>query len=62
MNYIEYVQEENTMIDEYMQVVRDRTIEKLTPLELAALYEDFQEFRVRLYEEREINRYEHYED
>jgi hypothetical protein len=57
-----YLIEENCMLQDYMEEVRTKTIERLTPLELAAIFEDFREFRIRLMEEREISKYEYYEE
>lgn len=57
-----YLIEENCMLQDYMEEVRTKTIERLTPLESAAIFEDFREFRIRLMEEREISKYEYYEE
>jgi hypothetical protein len=49
-----YLIEDTTMLEAYMDEVRTRTIERLTLLELAALFEDLREFQIRLREERDL--------
>lgn len=45
-------QSEDMMIRDYMDVVYDQALEKLTPLEIAALLHDYKEFCVRYQEEK----------
>ena len=45
---------EDYMIKDYMDVVKDQALDKLTPIELAALFNDFAEFCVRYREEKEM--------
>jgi hypothetical protein len=46
--------DEENMIADYMDVVRDEALEKLTTLERAAIFNDLKEFIVRYREDREL--------
>lgn len=45
--------EDTVMLEHYMEEVRERAINKLTNLELAAIFEDFKDFLIRYREEQE---------
>ena len=45
---------EETMIKDYMDEIHDQALQKLTLLELAALFNDFKEFCIRYREERDL--------
>jgi hypothetical protein len=51
---------EKVMLDSYMEQVREDTIAKLDPIELAALYGDIVEFTCRFRERQEIIKLEAY--
>jgi len=40
--------EDYYMIEKIMQKIRDEVLERLSPLEVAALFEDFKSFRIHL--------------
>jgi hypothetical protein len=42
------------MLQGYMEEIRYKVIEKLSPLEIAALFQDFKEFQIRLREEKDL--------
>lgn len=44
---------EEMMIKDYMDVVYDQALEKLTPIEIAAILHDYKEFCVRYREEKD---------
>jgi len=39
-----------SMLEEYMQTVKEEAIQKLNNLELAAIYENFEDFQIRYIE------------
>lgn len=45
--------DEEHMLKNYMEDVREEALQKLTLLEIAALFRDFREFQVRWREERD---------
>jgi hypothetical protein len=51
--------EDKVMLEHYMEEVRERAINKLTNLELAAIFENFQDFLVRYREEMEDESIQH---
>jgi len=40
--------EDYYMIEKIMQKIRDEVLERLSPLEVAAIFEDFKSFRIHL--------------
>lgn len=48
--------EEAQVMDSYMEKIRDEVIERLSPMEIAALFQDFREFCFRWREEEDIKR------
>ncbi len=45
---------EDEMIKDYMDEIHDQALQKLTLLELAALFNDYREFCIRYKEERDL--------
>jgi Tfp pilus assembly protein PilP len=45
--------EDTDMLEMYMEEVRTRALQKLTNLEIAAIFEDFKDFLIRYREEQE---------
>lgn len=52
------VREEWEFMNEYMEKVREQAISLLSPMQLAALFEDYKDFCVRYNEEQERKRSE----
>ncbi len=48
-----HLREDNTMLLNYMDIVKEQAMQKLTNLEMAALLNDFEEFQIRYREEIE---------
>lgn len=51
--------EDTVMLEHYMEEVRERAMMKLSNLELAALFENFDDFLVRYREENEEQSIQH---
>lgn len=47
------------MLHDYMETIRTQAIQKLTNLELAAIFEDFDDFLIRYREEQEEESIQH---
>jgi hypothetical protein len=45
--------EDTEMLEAYMEEVRTRALQKLTNMEIAAIFEDFKDFLIRYREEQE---------
>ena len=45
--------EDVVMLEHYMEEIRKEAIQKLSNLELAAIFEDFEDFRIRYREHQE---------
>jgi hypothetical protein len=53
-----HLREEWEYMNEYMEKVRDEAISLLSPMQLAAIFEDYHDFCVRYNEEQDRNRAE----
>lgn len=51
--------EDTVMLEHYMEEVREKAIQKLSNLELAAIFENFDDFLVRYREENEEQSIQH---
>lgn len=54
--------EEEQFMESYMEKIRDEVIESLSPMQIAAMFQDFKEFCFRWREEEDIKRAENYYD